>query len=48
MYHAIRKSGWKININKPEYLVENLKNFDYIDYNDYTQWSTLKDKIVLV
>ena len=48
MYHAIRKSGWKININKPEYLVENLKNFDYIDYNDYTKWSTLKDKIVTI
>jgi len=48
MYHAIRKSGWQININKPEYLVENLKNFDYIDYNDYTKWSTLKDKIVTI
>jgi len=48
MYHAIRKSGWKININKPEYLVENLKNFDYIDYNDYTKWSILKDKIVTI
>jgi len=48
MYHAIRKSGWKIDVNNPEYLVDNLKNFDYIDYNDYTKWSILKDKIVTI
>ena len=48
MYHAIRKSGWKIDVNNPEYLVDNLINFDYIDYNDYTKWSTLKDKIVTI
>ena len=45
MYNAIKDSNWKIDVKNNEYLVENLKNFDYIDYNDYTKWSTLKDKI---
>ena len=48
MYNAIKDSNWKIDVKNPEYLVENLKNFDYIDYNDYTKWSILKDKIVTI
>ena len=48
MYHAIRKSDWKINIKNPEYLVESLREFSYIEYNDYTQWSNLKDKIIKI
>ena len=48
MYESIKDSNWKIDVNNPEYLVEDLKNFDYIDYNDYTQWDELKDKIVLI
>ena len=48
MYEAIKDSNWKINVKNTEYLVENLKNFHYIDYNDYTKWSTLKDKIVAI
>jgi len=48
MYESIKDSNWKINVNNPEYLVENLKNFHYIDYNDYTNWSVLKNKIVAI
>jgi len=48
MYNAIKDSNWKIDIKNPEYLVENLKEFTYIEYNDYTDWSTLKDKIIAV
>ena len=48
MYNAIKDSNWKINIDNPEFLVEKLKEFSYIDYNDYSKWSTLRDKIVLI
>ena len=48
MYHAIRKSGWKIDIEKPEYFVEKLKEFSYIKYNDYSKWNVLRDKIVKI
>ena len=46
MYNAIKDSGWRIDINNPEYLVEELKEFSYINYNDYSVWSLLKNKIV--
>ena len=48
MYHAIRRSGWKIDIEKPEYFVEKLKDFSYIKYNDYGKWNVLRDKIVKI
>ena len=48
MYDAIKDSGWKIDIKNTEYLVEELREFSYIEYNDYTKWSTLTDKIVLI
>ena len=48
MYNAIKDSGWKIDIENPEYKVEKLKEFSYIKYNDYTQWSVLRNKIVLI
>lgn len=46
MYHAIRRSGWKIDLDNPKYLVEELKEFSYIDYNDYKGWNSLRDKII--
>ena len=48
MYNAIKDSGWKIDIENPLYKVEKLKEFSYIKYNDYTQWSVLRNKIVLI
>lgn len=48
MYHSIRKSDWKIDINNKDFLVESLSNFSYIDYNDYSHWNQLRDKIVLI
>lgn len=48
MYDAIRDSGWKINTKNPDYRVENLKELSYINYDDYTKWSLLKDEIVSV
>ena len=48
MYHAIRKSNWKIDINNKDFLVESLSNFSYIDYNDYPHWNQLREKIVLI
>ena len=48
MYNAIKDSGWKIDIENPTYKVEKLKEFSYIKYNDYAQWSVLRNKIVLI
>ena len=48
MYHSIRKSDWKINIDNPEYLVDKLKEYSYIKYNDYTHWKLLINKIVTI
>ena len=48
MYNAIKDAGWKIDINNPEYLVEELQEISYIDYMDYIHWDELTDKIVLV
>ena len=35
----------RIDINNPEYMFEELKEFSYISYNN---WSNLRDKIVLI
>ena len=48
MYNAIKTSDWKIDITNSEYLVEELKEFSYISYNDYTHWNKLKNKIVTI
>ena len=48
MYNAIKTSDWKIDITNSEYLVEELKEFSYIRYNDYTHWNKLKNKIVTI
>ena len=48
MYEAIKKSDWKIDVENLKYLVEELKEFSYIDYNDYIHWNTLRDKIVTI
>ena len=48
MYNAIKDSGWKIDINNPDYLVEELEEFSYINYTDYTGWNKLRDKIVTI
>ena len=48
MYEGIKDNFWKIDIEENEYLVEKLKNFSYIDYNDYTKWEVLKNKIVKI
>ena len=48
MYNSIKNSDWKININNPEYLVEELIEFSYISYTDYPLWNKLRDKIVLI
>lgn len=48
MYDAIADNNFKINIENPDYLVAKLKEFSYIDYNDYTMWNQLREKIVLI
>ena len=45
MYEAIKSNGFRIDINNPEFLVESLKDFSYIEY---TKWNELRDKIVLI
>ena len=48
MYDAIADNNFKVNIENPDYLVAKLKEFSYIDYNDYTMWNQLREKIVLI
>jgi len=46
MYEAIKNSQNKINLEKPEYFVEKLKDFTYINYNDYSKWKHLTKLII--
>jgi len=48
MYEAIKNSNWKIDTGNLKYLVEELKEFSYIDYKDYPHWRTLTDKIITI
>ena len=48
MYKAIKDSGYKIDTNNLKYLVEELQDFSYINYNDYPHWDTLKNKIITI
>ena len=48
MYNAIKDTEWKIDIKNPDFLVEELKEFSYINYYDYSRWNILKDKIVTI
>jgi hypothetical protein len=48
MYDAIKVFDWKIDICNPEFKVEKLNNFSYIDYMDYSKWNLLRDKIVTI
>lgn len=48
MYNAIAVTDWKIDINNPKFLVEELSEFSYIDYIDYSNWSMLRDKIIKI
>ena len=48
MYESIKNSNWKIDTNNLKYLVEELKEFSYIEYKDYPHWNTLMNKIVTI
>ena len=48
MYDGIKMFDFKIDVNNPEFSVEKLTEFSYIDYNDYMKWNTLKNKIVTI
>ena len=43
MYDSIKNSNFKIDIEKPEYMFENLKDFSYIEYS---KWSKLINVII--
>lgn len=48
MHDGIKMFNYKIDVNNPEFLVEYLTEFSYIDYNDYTKWNSLRDLIVKI
>ena len=48
MYNSITDSNFKIDIKNTEYLVEELKDFSYINYRDYPHWDKLIDKIIKI
>jgi hypothetical protein len=35
-------------LNNHRFFIERVNNFEYIDFNDYSKWNTLRDKIVLI
>lgn len=43
MYDSIKNSNFKIDIEKPEFMFEELKDFSYIEYN---KWSKLINVII--
>lgn len=48
MYDAIKMFDFKIDINNPLFLVEQLNNFSYIEYIDYSKWNLLINKIIKI
>ena len=48
MYEEIKKSNWKIDIEKNQFLVEKLKDFSYISYSDYSKWNDLKNLMLKI
>lgn len=48
LYDAIATQGFKIDIKNPDFFIEELDVTSYIRYNDYSQWNTLRDKIVKI
>lgn len=48
MYNAIKDSGWKIDVDNSDFLVEKLREISYIDYMDYIHWDEITNKIIAV
>ncbi len=48
MYDSIKDYDWKIDVNNLKYLVEDMKEFSYIEYMDYPHWDILRDKIIKI
>ena len=48
MYDGIKMFDFKIDVNNPEFFVENLTEFSYIDYNDYMKWNKLRTQIIKI
>lgn len=45
MYEAIKDSNFKIDLKNPEYMLEELKDFSYIEYKN---WNILKEYIIKI
>lgn len=48
MYRAIARNDWKIDIKDNRFLVEEFKNYSYIEYKDYPHWDELKNRIIKI
>ena len=48
MYRAIARNDWKIDIKDNRFLVEEFKNYSYIEYKDYPHWDELKSRIIKI
>lgn len=48
LYDSIKNNKFKIDINNPDYSIQDLKNNSYINYNDYSNWNKLRDIIVKI
>jgi len=48
MYKSLERNNFKIDLNNHKFFIEKLKNFDFIDFNDYSKWNILRDKIIKI
>ena len=48
LYDELEKNKWVVDINDPQYFFERLDDFSKINYDDYSKWETLRDKIITI
>ena len=48
MYKSLKRNNWAIDLNNHRFFMERLKNFEYMDFNDYSNWNMVKDIIIKI
>jgi len=48
LYNRLERENWNIDINNHKFFIEKLDNLHNIEYDDYSEWNTLRNKIVLI
>mgnify|MGYP005861464813 CR=1 FL=1 len=48
LYNRLERENWQIDVNNHKFFIEKLDNLEYMDFNDYSKWNIVKNKIVLI